>query len=396
MLILSGSRVRPGAGLRVTLARVRGAPPSGWTPGYSVPSAGQATLIGTNTAGDVRPSGFDVAQWQSPIFTAYGGGTMVNAYGQAGAYVVAGSGGHNAPTNCGACLFDFEDATWKRVAASGGFSDRTSDLAPGEVSGNAIITGTSPGIPAPTHTYSHLVEDDGNVVITCRPVILTSASGSNTSYKFNLTTGAWSAFGTNMPGDVASRNHIDGASHRDPTTNRIYLIPNGVANWQNLLYYDAADNTWKATTTYAWPGGTNTVVSGLHDALRVLWFMDTNNAMWGLDLNNIGNGWQSLTRSGTPTINNGVGAWHPTRGAWYFRTANQGTSISKLTPPASNPFSNAWAWSTETIGGSTIPAFADTDGDPSHYSALQYVPSIGCLAWFASASASVCLIQPAS
>jgi hypothetical protein len=232
------------------------------------------------------------------------------------------------------------------------------------------------------------------VLLCVRPVILQSAGGSNTSYKFNLTSGAWSRFGANMPADVTSRSYIDGMSLRDPTTGRIYLIETAVANNTSLVYHDPNDNTWKSTATYSFPSMNDTQCAGLHDGFRMIWLLDISGNFWGLNLNNIAGGWSALTDTGTPTTNRGGGTYHAGKGAWYFRTYNQGSSISKLLPPASSPFSNTWTWSTESIGGDTIPNHASTTGDPSPYTALQYVPSIDCLAWFSTASASVALIQP--
>ncbi len=87
---------------------------------YSVPSSGQALLIGNNFAEDVRPPSHSAHQWNYSLFFSYGGGTFVEDYSAGGAYVIAGSGGHAVPPNFGGCLFDFADATWKRIDNANG------------------------------------------------------------------------------------------------------------------------------------------------------------------------------------------------------------------------------------------------------------------------------------
>ena len=87
---------------------------------YSVPSSGQALLIGNNFAEDVRPPSHSAYQWNYSLFSFYGGGTFVEDYSAGGAYVIAGSGGHSVPPNFGGCLFDFADATWKRIDNANG------------------------------------------------------------------------------------------------------------------------------------------------------------------------------------------------------------------------------------------------------------------------------------
>ena len=95
---------------------------------YSVPSSGQALLIGNNFAEDVRPPSHSAHQWNYALFFSYGGGTFVEDYSAGGAYVIAGSGGHAHPPNFGGCLFDFADATWKRIDNANGMPWMNRDL----------------------------------------------------------------------------------------------------------------------------------------------------------------------------------------------------------------------------------------------------------------------------
>ena len=120
---------------------------------YSLPASGQAALIGANIAADVRPATHNVYEWNYALFFFYGGGTFVEDYSAGGAYVIAGSGGHAVPPNFGGCLFDFADATWKRIDNANGMPWIKRDLnAPGfsgEINSFGEINwpGVSSGIP---------------------------------------------------------------------------------------------------------------------------------------------------------------------------------------------------------------------------------------------------------
>ncbi|MEP6609640.1 MAG: hypothetical protein ABJA83_13300, partial [Burkholderiaceae bacterium] len=99
---------------------------------YSLPGSGQAFLIGANTAESVRPPTHSESDWTYSLFRFYGGGTFVEDFSAGGAYVIAGSGGHAVPPNFGGCLFDFADATWKRIDNANGMPWMVRDLnAPG-------------------------------------------------------------------------------------------------------------------------------------------------------------------------------------------------------------------------------------------------------------------------
>src|SRR5262245_62948726 len=91
---------------------------------YSTPASGQAVLIGTNTANDIRPAWHNSSGWRYSLFAGYGGGCYAPDYSSGGAYVIAGTGGHRVPANLGAAVFDFADATWKRIDSSNGGAPR--------------------------------------------------------------------------------------------------------------------------------------------------------------------------------------------------------------------------------------------------------------------------------
>jgi len=91
-------------------------------PPYGLPAAGQAVLIGTNNAETIRPPSHGAGDWSYSLFGSYGGGCFVAEHSVGGAYVIAGTGGHNAPPNFGAAVFDFADATWRRIDNANGMA----------------------------------------------------------------------------------------------------------------------------------------------------------------------------------------------------------------------------------------------------------------------------------
>ncbi len=85
-------------------------------------------VIGSDTAASVRPASHSVSAWDYALFKAYGGGAFIDDASTGGAYVIAGTGGHAAPPNFGGALFDFADATWRRIDNANGMPWIVRDL----------------------------------------------------------------------------------------------------------------------------------------------------------------------------------------------------------------------------------------------------------------------------
>lgn len=87
--------------------------------------------------------------------------------------------------------------------------------------------------------------------------------------------------------------------------------------------------------------------------------------------------------------------WHASKGAYYHLPTGGGSTLYKITPPASSPLSNAWVISSETISGDTIHAHGSNAGaaDYAHKS-LMYVPAIDRLAWIAGGTADGATTRP--
>ena len=95
--------------------------PGTFVPPYPLPPARTKMSIptaGRNVANDIKPAPHTDGSWQYALFQSYGGGSFARDYSPAGAYVLAGMGGHNAPPCFGAAIFDF--TTGQCIDISGG------------------------------------------------------------------------------------------------------------------------------------------------------------------------------------------------------------------------------------------------------------------------------------
>jgi hypothetical protein len=106
----------------------------------------------------VKPSAHDDGSWQYSLFQSYGGGSFSADYSVGGAYVIAGTGGHNAPPCFGAAIFDFTTGTWSYLSNANGFDEnRTQDIDRQTETNDSpyleLTAVTTPGMPAPGHTY---------------------------------------------------------------------------------------------------------------------------------------------------------------------------------------------------------------------------------------------------
>ena len=107
-----------------------------WTPPYPVPKdpgevvkiAGDASggsTYPTNVWADVRPNEVGGAGYGNQMLTTGDSAcTFIASYSRGGCIAIAGSGGHKGTPIFGAGLFDFEDATWKRVWTGGTTTDK--------------------------------------------------------------------------------------------------------------------------------------------------------------------------------------------------------------------------------------------------------------------------------
>ena len=374
---------------------VAGTPDVPWTPPYSVPSTvNTSTLIGTNSADDLMPSGYGgLSLWRNAVFESFGGGCFVPQASAAGWYVHSGTGGHSDNSNVDIVAFDYADATWKFRANGNGVASTSAPFAAGATNGTPYyeISAATGEMPAPTHSYTTLMPLNegvqGSVMYVTRGTTTTAPNASGAAHKQNLANGVWSRAATGSSA-YSGDNH---SCAYDSVDNRWYVIPSDVGSRQNLHYLRGSDMTWQVTPSYpnaAQPGSGNTPSGMVHEGLRVLLFHRTG-ALQGLDLNAIANGWTTLTTSGTPPESGNRWVWHPGTGRFYSKVDATGNTLHRLTPPASSPLSGTWTFDTVTIGGSGLPSRTLLN---RHYTGLHYVPVLDLLGWV-SGPGQVALIK---
>jgi hypothetical protein len=375
---------------------------------YALPDAGQAVLIGTNTADDIRPASHSSDDWRYSLFYCYGSGCYVPDYSSGGAYVIAGTGGHQGPANLGAAVFDFADATWKRIDNSNGMPSRSLDLAESETTGApdyAIsIAGVTPNtIPAPAHTYLNVLPirsangggPKGSIVRVIGAAVCREARVTHRSYRFNLATGAWSKLSVNRQTDainVGSAIWYEAPSVYDPEANRYYQYPAHI-HWLNrLACLDGTDWTWKNLPSMPSTQNVGATECAWLDPIRRLILISSisANALFAVNLNNLAAGPIRLNISGKiPTRNR----WdfYPFDGCFYAYDGMGGQVLYKLSPPSTNPLTGTWTFSTVSIAGATLPV---QYGTGRHYSRFFYVPPLQAFAWIAAGGSRVALIRP--
>ena len=299
---------------------------------YSLPASGQALAIGANSPESVRPSSHSASEWTYALFRFYGGGTFVEDYSAGGGYVIAGSGGHAVPPNFGGCLFDFADATWKRIDNANGMPWRNRDLNAEEIDrlGEINYPGVSAGIPAPAHLYGNVLplsaangggSRGSALLLRSQAAGNTSNHGSGYAHRFDLSTGLWTRQSTNA---AIGRSRYRTACY-DRATNRYYMIRQLLHESGNLDYLDGADWTWK-TVGIGKPAADGDNKSAFIDDSRKLLIMQTSTGkLRAIDLNDRFASPVTLRTVGNLPADN-QSQWHlyPADGCWYTYVGNGG------------------------------------------------------------------------
>jgi hypothetical protein len=399
-----------------------------WTPPYELPGSGQKLELpidGRNVAVDVKPSPHSNGSWQYSLFQSYGGGSFSADYSAAGAYVLAGTGGHNAAPCFGAAIFDFTTGTWSYLPNANGFDEnRTDDVSPDETTGapySELVAVTTPGMPAPAHNYllqispprSLLGGAKGAIVKTVGAAQATNGSDSPQSHELDLATGLWSRASVNLRTAVDSTTpYTDSAAAYDPKTQRIYHLLGELSVIYKLPYLDLTDATWKAGASFPEASGSGYVRTlFVDDARRLLVIVRSSNELWAIDLENVAAGPTQLAVTGTipttrfrwelyPSADGGDGSYYAFSGVGpvyesppYPLATDQ--FLHKLTPPASDPLSSPWVFSTHPIaGGLTAQYVTDAGSGAQHQTRFFYVPALRVFAWIPNGTGPVELIKP--
>jgi hypothetical protein len=383
--------------------------PTGFTPSpqtYSVPAAGQAIAIGTNTANSIKAAQISSFAWAYALFNCFGGGTFNPDYSAAGAFMIAGSGGHNCPAaNVDAAVFDFSDATWKRVANANGIVPREADYDSTEITNDAyaeIRAATAGQIQTPTHEYNmpqYLPTSlgggaKGSFLKIGGPGTTPNAGTSPGIHKMDMATGLWTR-PTNDTVDFF--NAAEYGVVFDPVAQRYYFIPDSFHAANNLQYYDPTTSTMKTTVAYPFPAdytASGYQVAFLDPVHRLILIQRPGFPLRALDLNNIASGWVVLSTTGTAPSENNRPAFYAPDGRFYTRGNNSGQTLIRLTPPATWK-TGTWTYDTVTVTGATLPDFTTTgNSSVNYYGTFFYVPSIQTLAWISGENTNVIILKP--
>jgi hypothetical protein len=375
-----------------------------------LPAIGQAVAIGANTADSIRPAAYASSSqnWAYSLFNSFGTGTFVPDFSAAGAFVIAASGGHGAPANVDAAIFDFTDARWKLLSNANGIAARQADYVASDTSSTPYyeLVGASAGhIPAPAHLYQSVTYiptslgggANGSYLMLRGQASTTSSLPSAAIHRMDLSTGLWSR-ASNDTIDLSYTSPVASAVF-DPVAKRFYLIHNAFHAQNYLPYLDANDWRVKQTATYPAPadytGGVGYQVSFLDPVRRLLISQHLGYPLRALDLNNISAGWVTLNVAGNqPGEYENQWAFYPPDGRFYTRGNSCGQVLTRLTPPAGDWKTGTWTFSTVTIGGATMPNHTTTGGEKPHYGTFFYVPALGSLAWIAGESSPVVVLKP--
>jgi len=404
--------------------------PPGCTVPYDLPGPGETIDIpieGRNVAVDVKPEPHGDGSWQYALFQSYGGGTFAPDASCAGVYVIAGSGGHNAAPCFGAVTFDFTTGTWAYLPNANGFDEaRTEDIERTSETNDwpylELTAATTPGMPAPAHTYQLMISPPASVLGGKKGAVLRTVGAAQTmeawdspqSHAFDLQTGQWSRASQNLLTDVFDGNpYTDGVAAYDGENHRIWLLLGDFSSRWAVPYLDLDDATWKLSDSFESVQSSGVVRSLLVDEVRgLLVVILSSGQLWAFDRTDVGAGPVQLEVSGTvptqqfrwelyPEADGGDGSWYAFSGTGpvyestppYPQATEQ--SLHKLTPPDADTPDGPWTVSTVAIsGGLTAQYVSDPSAGAFHHTRFFYVPALQVFAWIPNGTGAVELIRP--
>lgn len=379
---------------------VTAAPPAG-----AVPALGAAKLVGAAGAHTaVLPTGEDSGTFTKALFEAFGSGTFVQDYSADGAFVVAGSGGHNhAGEIIGGAGFDFTSRSWF-WRATPGWAESITPVQIGDTNGSPWLElNAAPAqTPAPPHPYGSMCQiraadgggAKGSIIHVGRSAVTGLSVSSPTAHRFDCATGVWSRASA---GTMTAYNGNENTAFFDPVAKRYYSWSGENQHARTAIpYLDVADWTFKevagigyftpGSTQYSkamyWSGNGKRLILAFWPPYRYI-----------LDLDYPVAGWRPMSYTG-PTFDASfnVPAWHQGNGNLYWRASSgAGNTLVKVVPPA-DPINGTWVGSTVTLSGDAIPEFMGSGVTTEAYKSLFYIPSLNMLGWVTAFGVS--LINP--
>ncbi len=408
---------------------------------YPLPGRGQVVSIaGANTMKDVATAANGwgdypgSAELHNPIYGGYGFGAFARDYSPAGAFVIAGIGGHHAGGIWGGFVFDFTTAKWISKANANGLVEKREDPLKDDVdwaTGELVNKPPNGQLPVPGHGYTWhfcppkaLSGGKSGYMIRCA-IAAASDQGwdARKSFKLDLDTGLWTYASDNvMSFDDAYLNpYTDGGGDWDPKTERFYS-PQGAKNG-DLRYLEKNGSvpgwTWKkvACANLATSSGLSGCMVDNERRLLVLVWMD--GTVQTVDLENIGAGATTRTIAGAgnlPVPAYSYTRWHKWPSAdggddcfYTIKGRANRAGIASFPNDQSPPTTLAaeqflykldpatWTASKVEIAGGILALWEyvyTSDGAPPHGNAFVYVPALRCFAWFPRGDVPPQLIKP--
>lgn len=375
---------------------------------------GTIMLVGTNSEDSVRPASHSASQWQYSLFASWSGGAFVPDWGTHGAYVCAGTGGHGAPENYGAVLFDFADYTWKYLPNTNGVAANPAPLAPGSTTQSPYweIPGTQ--VPAPAHVYQHQIGVGSSVFWVSNTFATTSAAGGSFLHRCTLNpnlTCTWSRIGTNgfnaaFPGFGTYGGGNFAATFHDAARNRLWFL-NVMTHWVSTIPWIALNGSnWTGTPVGSLTRDTSGAGILIHDPEMDCIFAGVpSGQLYRLNLSGSPlAGWTAVSSTGLSSSGlSGSGEEIAVRWTKYpvadggdgcfYSYRDNNSRIIKRFDPATRVFSDV-----TVASGAAMPRInpgsAIYPNHSQHFTRFCYVPARKCFAWIPGNGQQVALLRP--
>jgi hypothetical protein len=367
------------------------------------PASGTRSNISRNVVADVNPCprdncGYSGTGGQKGVLQAWSGGAFATDYSRLGGLVVHG-GGHRDYYGNEVYVFDLDTLKWQRLsdpwepeAGARDWIGRDAGLGPTGIPGEGEY---AEGIPASSHTYDNVEYLPAALAGNRRGafVRLTGTSNgwwgggfSGRSHAFDLDTRRWQRFSVNRT--TRAEGGGDGnAVCFDTVRQRFWAI----GRYYSVVtrYLDIPTRTWHSVRASRGEGhnaGYN--MSGAYHPDRDLFVVvfhplsatgPERGRLLAMSCAEPERGWFRLKQEGPRPVGRAPGLeWCPPLHCMVSYDGRGASRIHKLHAPGGNPFTSAWRWEDEDIGGD--PPAGRPNG-PGHYSRFRWAPRAGCFVW---------------
>lgn len=366
-------------------------------------------LVGTNSEDSVRPRSHSAGEWQYSLFASWSGGCFVPGWSTHGAYVCAGTGGHKAPENYDAVLFDFADYTWKFLPNTNGVAANPTPVQPGQTNGSPWFEISGTEVPAPGHCYKHVVGVGNAFYKTISEYILPSASTSDRSHKYTLNpnnTGTWARAASNstyaaFPGFGTYGGSDSATAVYDAQRNRIWHLTAMTHYVTSMPWLNLSTGVWSGTSVTGLTPESGGRALHIYDAdADCVYFGLNSGQLYRMDLARSPLSYTAVSSTNTASIGMSGPAegtrWHkyPVAdggdGCFYTYIDNGSRQLKKF-DPVSRTFSNV-----TVSNGPAMPRIGSAiyPNQGTHFTRFCYVPGRKCFAWIPGNGQQVALIRP--